>query len=42
MKSLKVNGDSEFRFDEYWNLIGELTKEIRKEKETQKKFGCLG
>ncbi|XP_070252033.1 protein S100-A13 [Myotis yumanensis] len=42
MKSLDVNGDSELRFNEYWRLIGELAKEVRKEKETQKKSGCLG
>lgn len=42
MKSLDVNGDSELRFNEYWRLIGELAKEIRKEKEAQKKAGFLG
>ncbi|XP_010615608.1 protein S100-A13 isoform X4 [Fukomys damarensis] len=39
MKSLDVNQDSELKFNEYWGLIGELAREIRKEKvlETQKK-----
>lgn len=39
MKSLDVNQDSELKFSEYWRLIGELAKEIRKEKalEIQKK-----
>ncbi|XP_005367304.1 LOW QUALITY PROTEIN: protein S100-A13 [Microtus ochrogaster] len=32
MKSLDVNQDSELKFNEYWRLIGELAKEIRKEK----------
>uniref|UniRef100_A0A9L0T3A4 Protein S100-A13 n=1 Tax=Equus caballus TaxID=9796 RepID=A0A9L0T3A4_HORSE len=32
MKSLDVNQDSELKFHEYWRLIGELAKEIRKEK----------
>ncbi|XP_004629897.1 protein S100-A13 [Octodon degus] len=32
MKSLDVNQDSELKFSEYWRLIGELAKEIRKEK----------
>lgn len=42
LKSLNLKGDSKSLFDEYWSVIGELAKEIRKEKETQKKFGCLG
>lgn len=39
MKNLDVNQDSELKFNEYWRLIGELAKEIRKEKalEIQKK-----
>ncbi|KAM9244222.1 protein S100-A13 isoform 1-T2 [Dugong dugon] len=32
MKSLDVNQDSELKFNEYWRLIGELAKEVRKEK----------
>lgn len=32
MKSLDVNQDSKLKFNEYWRLIGELAKEIRKEK----------
>ncbi|XP_008694871.1 protein S100-A13 isoform X1 [Ursus maritimus] len=32
MKSLDVNQDSELKFHEYWRLIGELAKEIRKER----------
>uniref|UniRef100_A0ABI7WVN8 S100/CaBP-9k-type calcium binding subdomain domain-containing protein n=4 Tax=Felinae TaxID=338152 RepID=A0ABI7WVN8_FELCA len=32
MESLDVNQDSELKFHEYWRLIGELAKEIRKEK----------
>lgn len=32
MKTLDVNQDSELRFSEYWRLIGELAKEVRKEK----------
>ncbi|TKC38151.1 hypothetical protein EI555_010729, partial [Monodon monoceros] len=35
MKSLDVNQDSELKFNEYWRLIGELAKEIRKEKALQ-------
>lgn len=33
MKSLDVNQDSELKFNEYWRLIGELAKEIRKKKD---------
>lgn len=32
MKSLDVNQDSELKFHEYWRLIGELAKEIQKER----------
>lgn len=32
MKSLDVNQDSEPKFKEYWGLIGELAKEINKER----------
>ncbi|XP_043858589.1 protein S100-A13 isoform X1 [Dromiciops gliroides] len=32
MKSLDVNQDSELKFHEYWRLIGELAKEMKKEK----------
>ncbi|XP_020847406.1 protein S100-A13 [Phascolarctos cinereus] len=46
MKSLDVNQDSELKFHEYWRLIGELAKEMKKEKaaEFRKKFwgGGLG
>ncbi|XP_008050330.1 protein S100-A13 [Carlito syrichta] len=31
MKNLDVNQDSELKFNEYWRLIGELAKEIKKE-----------
>ncbi|XP_022346703.1 protein S100-A13 isoform X1 [Enhydra lutris kenyoni] len=39
MKSLDVNQDSELKFHEYWRLIGELAREIRRERalETHKK-----
>ncbi|XP_003802310.1 protein S100-A13 [Otolemur garnettii] len=32
MKSLDVNQDMELKFNEYWRLIGELAKEVKKEK----------
>ncbi|XP_027727275.1 protein S100-A13 [Vombatus ursinus] len=32
MKSLDVNQDSELKFHEYWRLIGDLAKEMKKEK----------
>ncbi|XP_006890417.1 PREDICTED: protein S100-A13 [Elephantulus edwardii] len=37
MKSLDVNQDSELKFNEYWRLIGELAKEMRKEKALEMK-----
>ncbi|EHB07772.1 Protein S100-A13 [Heterocephalus glaber] len=39
MKGLDENQDSELKFNEYWRLIGELAREVRKEKllGTQKK-----
>ncbi|KAM6216668.1 protein S100-A13 [Rhynchocyon petersi] len=37
MQSLDVNQDSELKFSEYWRLIGELAKEIRKEKALEMK-----
>ncbi|XP_036611159.1 protein S100-A13 [Trichosurus vulpecula] len=30
MKSLDVNQDSELKFHEYWRLIGELAREMKK------------
>ncbi|XP_007481990.1 protein S100-A13 [Monodelphis domestica] len=32
MKNLDVNQDSQLTFHEYWRLIGELAKEMKKEK----------
>ncbi|XP_060613941.2 protein S100-A13-like [Anolis sagrei] len=37
MKTLDVNNDQELKFGEYWRLIGELAKEIKKEKVGKKK-----
>ncbi|XP_058015811.1 protein S100-A13 [Ahaetulla prasina] len=37
MKTLDVNRDQELKFGEYWRLIGELAKEIKKEKVGKKK-----
>ncbi|XP_038624831.1 protein S100-A13 [Tachyglossus aculeatus] len=37
MRSLDVNQDSELRFHEYWRLIGELAKGLRKDKMAKKK-----
>ncbi|XP_032089920.1 protein S100-A13-like [Thamnophis elegans] len=37
MRSLDVNNDQELKFGEYWRLIGELAKEIKKEKAGKKK-----
>ncbi|KAJ7307297.1 hypothetical protein JRQ81_009303 [Phrynocephalus forsythii] len=37
MRSLDVNNDEELKFGEYWRLIGELAKEIKREKVGKKK-----
>uniref|UniRef100_A0A670JYH6 S100 calcium binding protein A13 n=2 Tax=Podarcis muralis TaxID=64176 RepID=A0A670JYH6_PODMU len=37
MKSLDVNNDEELKFGEYWRLIGELAKDIKREKVGRKK-----
>ncbi|XP_070806857.1 protein S100-A13 [Pituophis catenifer annectens] len=37
MKTLDVNRDQELKFGEYWRLIGELAKEMKKEKVGKKK-----
>ncbi|XP_007067871.2 protein S100-A13 [Chelonia mydas] len=37
MSSLDVNNDEELKFSEYWRLIGELAKDIKKEKVGKKK-----
>ncbi|XP_060111838.1 protein S100-A13 [Heteronotia binoei] len=37
MKSLDVNNDEELKFNEYWRLIGELAKCIKREKMEKKK-----
>ncbi|XP_053133943.1 protein S100-A13 [Hemicordylus capensis] len=37
MKSLDVNNDEELKFGEYWRLIGELAKDIKREKLGKKK-----
>lgn len=37
MKSLDVNNDEELKFGEYWRLIGELAKDIKREKVGKKK-----
>uniref|UniRef100_A0A2K6SVJ2 S100 calcium binding protein A13 n=1 Tax=Saimiri boliviensis boliviensis TaxID=39432 RepID=A0A2K6SVJ2_SAIBB len=36
MKSLDINQDSELKFNEYWRLIGELAKEMKKKKGRKK------
>ena len=39
MKTLDVNQDSELKFHEYWRLIGQLAKELQRERalETHRK-----
>ncbi|KAM6435663.1 protein S100-A13 isoform 1-T3 [Liasis olivaceus] len=37
MRALDVNNDEELKFGEYWRLIGELAKEIKREKVGKKK-----
>ncbi|XP_032649521.1 protein S100-A13 [Chelonoidis abingdonii] len=37
MSSLDVNHDEELKFSEYWRLIGELAKDIKREKVGKKK-----
>ncbi|NXG53110.1 S10AD protein, partial [Psilopogon haemacephalus] len=36
MRELDVNNDQELKFGEYWRLIGELAKAMRKEKAGKK------
>ncbi|NXX83551.1 S10AD protein, partial [Urocolius indicus] len=36
MKELDVNNDKELKFSEYWRLIGELAKAMRREKGKKK------
>ncbi|KAF7238596.1 hypothetical protein EYD10_14814 [Varanus komodoensis] len=36
MKSLDVNNDEELKFGEYWRLMGELAKEIKREQKGKK------
>ncbi|XP_032143815.1 protein S100-A13 [Sapajus apella] len=36
MKSLHINQDSELKFNEYWRLIGELAKDMKKKKGRKK------
>ncbi|KAM9368476.1 protein S100-A13 [Phaethornis superciliosus] len=36
MKELDVNSDEELRFGEYWRLIGELAKAMRRERAGKK------
>ncbi|NXX48616.1 S10AD protein, partial [Tricholaema leucomelas] len=36
MRELDVNNDQELKFGEYWRLIGELAKDMRKEKAGKK------
>lgn len=40
MKSLDANQDSQLKFNEYWRLIGELAREIRKEKVHPTSLNC--
>nr|XP_056709745.1 protein S100-A13-like [Euleptes europaea] len=37
MKTLDVNNDQELKFNEFWRLIGELAKDIKREKVGRKK-----
>nr|XP_025041037.1 protein S100-A13 [Pelodiscus sinensis] len=37
MRSLDVNSDEELKFSEYWRLVGELAKELKREKVGKKK-----
>ncbi|NXN07669.1 S10AD protein, partial [Indicator maculatus] len=37
MRELDVNNDQELKFGEYWRLIGELAKAMRREKAGKKK-----
>lgn len=36
MRELDVNNDQELKFGEYWRLIGELAKAMRKQKAGKK------
>ncbi|NWS76994.1 S10AD protein, partial [Crotophaga sulcirostris] len=37
MSELDMNHDEELKFDEYWRLIGQLAKAVRREKAGKKK-----
>ncbi|XP_054843707.1 protein S100-A13 [Eublepharis macularius] len=37
MRSLDVNNDEELKFNEFWRLVGELAKDIKREKAGKKK-----
>ncbi|XP_032992229.1 protein S100-A13 [Lacerta agilis] len=37
MRSLDVNNDKELKFGEYWRLIGELAKDMKRDKVGRKK-----
>ncbi|KAM4665124.1 protein S100-A13 isoform 1-T3 [Discoglossus pictus] len=37
MKELDINQDNELKFNEYWRLIGELSKETKREMKGKKK-----
>uniref|UniRef100_A0A8D0AUC6 S100 calcium binding protein A13 n=1 Tax=Salvator merianae TaxID=96440 RepID=A0A8D0AUC6_SALMN len=37
MKKLDVNNDQELKFGEYWRLVGELAKDLKREKVGKKK-----
>ncbi|EOB07083.1 Protein S100-A13, partial [Anas platyrhynchos] len=37
MRELDVNNDQELKFNEYWRLIGELARAMRREKAEKKK-----
>ncbi|XP_075763191.1 protein S100-A13 [Pelodiscus sinensis] len=37
MRSLDVNSDEELKFSEYWRLVGELAKDLKREKVGKKK-----
>ncbi|KYO48987.1 protein S100-A13 [Alligator mississippiensis] len=39
MSSLDVNRDEELKFSEYWRLIGELARDIKREKTSKKNGG---
>ncbi|XP_063802778.1 protein S100-A13 [Pseudophryne corroboree] len=37
MKELDINQDNELKFNEYWRLIGEMAKGVKKEVKAKKK-----